>query len=95
MSKIGQELIRAAKEARAIAKGEAAAPRVYVPDAVNVAEIRKRSGLSQAKFAERFGFRLATIKDWEQGRRAPDGAARVLLTVISKEPEAVRRALSG
>lgn len=94
MSKIGKELIQAAKEASAIAKGEAAAPRAYVPGTVDVAAIRKRLNLTQADFAASFGVSLATLRDWEQGRRSPEGPARVLLTVIDREPEAVKRAVA-
>ncbi len=62
---------------------------------VNVRAIRKALGLSQEAFAARFGFPLASLRNWEQGRRRPEGAALTLLRVIAKEPEAVRRALSG
>ena len=66
---------------------------VRVPDAIDVREIRRRLGVTQAKFAARFGFSLAAVRDWEQGRRKPEKAARVLLTIIAKEPKAVDRAL--
>lgn len=67
--------------------------RVHVPDQVNVAEIRRSLKLTQAAFAQRFGFSAAAVADWEQGRRQPEASARVLLTVIAREPEAVQRAL--
>lgn len=95
MSKVGEELIQAAKEALAIAKAENDAPRVYVPETVDVAKIRKHSGLSQAAFAARYGLPVATVRDWEQGRRLPEGAARAYLTVIAREPDAVARALAS
>lgn len=95
MSKLGIRLLRAAREGRAIARGEARPTtyRVYVPTEVDVRKIRKALKLSQAQFAARFGLPAATIRDWEQHRRKPEGAARVLLQVIKKEPEAVARAL--
>jgi putative transcriptional regulator len=95
MSKLGSRLIRAAREGRAIARGEARPTtyRVHVPDNVDVRKIRKALKLSQAQFAARFGLSASTIRDWEQNRRRPEGAARVLLQVIQKEPEAVSRAL--
>ncbi|MBV9523737.1 MAG: helix-turn-helix domain-containing protein [Alphaproteobacteria bacterium] len=65
---------------------------VVVPD---VRALRKRLGLSQAAFAARFGLSLTNIRNWEQGIRRPEGAARVLLTVIERDPEAVERALSA
>jgi putative transcriptional regulator len=49
--------------------------------------------MSQNAFAARFGILPSTLRDWEQNRRHPDGAARVLLMVIDKEPDAVTRAL--
>lgn len=63
------------------------------PSPVNVREVRNKVGLSQAKFAERFGFTAATIRNWEQGRTQPDGPSRVLLAVIEHHPEAVEDAL--
>jgi putative transcriptional regulator len=95
MSKLGSRLIKAAREGRAIARGEADAKsyRVFVPAEVDVRAIRTALHLSQAQFAARFGLPAATIREWEQNRRQPDGAARVLLQVIKKEPEAVSRAL--
>jgi putative transcriptional regulator len=55
--------------------------------------VRERMGLTQAAFAARFGFALGTLRQWEQGRRQPEGPARTLLQVIAREPDAVRRAL--
>lgn len=95
MSKFGSRLIRAAREGRAIARGEAdpTTYRVHVPADVDVRKIRKSLKLSQTQFAARFGLPASTIRDWEQHRRKPEGAARVLLQVIKTEPEAVSRAL--
>jgi putative transcriptional regulator len=96
MSKFGKRLIKAAKEARAIARGEAKPDRyrVHIPTDIDVRAIRLQLGLSQAAFAGRFGIPQGTLRDWEQGRRRPEGAARVLLLVIKEEPEAVSRALN-
>jgi len=95
MSKLGSRLIRAAREGRAIVRGEARAGtyRVYVPEDIDVRKIRRSLKLSQTQFAAKFGLQASTIRDWEQHRRKPEGAARVLLQVIKKEPEAVSRAL--
>lgn len=60
----------------------------------NPREIRKRLNLTQEEFAERFHLRLGTIRDWEQGKKHPDSAARVLLWVIETNPEAVDQALA-
>jgi putative transcriptional regulator len=64
---------------------------VHVPP--DVRAIRARLKLTQPAFARRFGLSLGTVRDWEQGRAAPDQAARVLLRVIETEPAAVERAL--
>ena len=67
-------------------------PAVPPPDAK---AIRKATGLSQTEFAWRFGFDVSAVRDWEQRRRIPDRAARVLLAVIQYEPKAVERALTA
>jgi putative transcriptional regulator len=64
------------------------------PSSAHILAIRKKLGLSRRRFAERFHLDPRTLQDWEQGRRTPDQAARVLLTVIEREPEAVARALT-
>jgi putative transcriptional regulator len=98
MSKKAFEKIAAGlTDAIAIAKVEAdpATYRIHVPADVDVAKIRKSMGLTREAFAVRFGLQLGTVRDWEQRKRKPDGAARVLLTVIEREPEAVARALAA
>lgn len=97
MSALGKRLIKAAKNARAIARGEAdpATYAVHLPANVDVQKIRKRLGLSQNAFAMRFGIPVATLRDWEQRRRTPEVAARVLLKVIEKNPDAVTAALAA
>jgi putative transcriptional regulator len=57
---------------------------------VNVVRIRERLSLTQPKFAALLGISLATLRNWEQGRRIPEGPARVLLTVVDKHPEVLR-----
>ncbi len=94
MSKAGESILRGARQALAYARGERAGFAVHVPEQVNVKAIRRRLGLSQREFAARFGFKLDAVQNWEQGRRRPEGAARAFLTVIAREPDAVRRALS-
>lgn len=61
---------------------------------VDVRLIRAVTGLSQAKFAELLGIEVATLRNWEQGRREPTGAARALLRAIHNDPVAVIEALS-
>jgi putative transcriptional regulator len=55
----------------------------------SVAEIREATGLSQSKFAELLGVPVRTLQEWEQGRRAPSGAARTLLRIAAKNPQAL------
>jgi putative transcriptional regulator len=57
--------------------------------------MRRALGLTQEDFSARFRIPLNTLQDWEQGRSEPDQAARAYLTVIAREPEAVRRALQA
>jgi putative transcriptional regulator len=57
--------------------------------------IRLKLNLTQEEFAARFAIPLGTLRDWERGARRPTGAARTLLRVIAKEPEAVLRALAS
>jgi putative transcriptional regulator len=94
MSKAGSRILKAAEEALAYAEGKAAKGYgVHTPEAIDVGALRQRLNLSQEAFAKSFGLPKRTIQDWEQGRRYPEGAARVLLKVIAHEPEAVKRAL--
>ena len=55
----------------------------------SVSSIRERTGLSQAKFAQLLGVSVRTLQEWEQGRRAPSGAARTLLMIAAKNPRAL------
>ncbi len=57
--------------------------------------IRRALGLSQDEFATRYQIPIGTLRDWEQGRAMPDQAARAYLTVIARDPEAVRKALGA
>lgn len=66
----------------------------HIPTTVDIKAIRRRMKLSQHAFASTFGFSLGRIRDWEQHRTPIDPSSRVLLAVIEREPEAVRRALA-
>ena len=84
-------------DALTIAQGRAdpTTYRIHAPISVDVRGIRKRQGLTQAAFADRYGLALGRVRDWEQGRTQPEPAIRILLTVLDKEPEAVTRALAA
>ena len=74
----GSRILQGAREALALARGEAdeKAYRIHIPAAVDVRALRRKLRLSQDQFARRFGFTAARIRDWEQGRSRPDGAGR-------------------
>lgn len=98
MSKAGEKILRGAREALAHVRGERGVHKTHkvrIPDHVDVATIRANLGLSQQQFADRFGFSVGSVRNWEQGIRQPEGAARVLLTVIDRNPKAVLRALDA
>ena len=94
-TRLGQEVETALGEVVAHVRGEVELPCRIVaePSAEHIFAIRKRMKLSRRKFADRFGLDARAVQDWEQGRRVPDRAARVLLTVIDRDPQAVVRAL--
>ncbi len=96
-SRVGHEIEAALGEVLAHVRGEVELPCRVIddPSAERIRALRKRLKLSRERFAERFGLDARAVQDWEQGRRVPDRAARVLLTVIDREPEAVIRALSA
>lgn len=84
-----KELVASVREGGTILRGEAEASREFVVEEPDVAAIREEYGLSQAKFAALLGISVRTLQNWEQGRRQPQGPAKVLLRVASKHPEAV------
>lgn len=94
-TKVGLEVEAALGEVLGHVRGEIDLPCRIVddPSAERILALRKRMKLSRQKFADRFGLDARALQDWEQGRRVPDRAARVLLTVIERDPEAVERAL--
>jgi putative transcriptional regulator len=83
------ELLASIREGGAILRGEAQAARSFEIEAADVRSIRERYQLSQSKFASLLGISPKTLQNWEQGRRLPEGPARVLLQVAAKHPDAV------
>ncbi|MFZ9624575.1 MAG: helix-turn-helix domain-containing protein [Burkholderiaceae bacterium] len=69
--------------------------KLHVPPAVDVKEVRRRTGLTQEQFAAKFAISVGTLRHWERGDRTPRGATLVLLNIIAKEPKAVMRALEA
>jgi putative transcriptional regulator len=87
------ELVSSVRQAGRIRRGEAPPSRVTEFAPVDVKAIRQRLSKSQAEFARLIGVSVATLQNWEQGRRRPEGPARALLQVAAANPEAVAAAL--
>jgi putative transcriptional regulator len=79
---IGREILNGLRELKRGEYGRV----INLPD---VSEIREKTGLSQSRFAALLGVSIRTLQDWEQGRRAPSGAARTLLLVAHRNPAAL------
>ena len=93
-TQVGREVEAVLSEVLAHVRGEVDLPCQIVDDPVaeRILALRKGLGLSRQKFADRFDLDAPPLQDWEQSRRVPDRAARVLLTVIDSDLEAVVRA---
>ncbi len=77
---IGQEILLGLRQ---LGRGKVGRVMTLPP----IADIRARTGLSQAKFARLLGVSVRTLQEWEQGRRAPSGPARTLLNIAHKNPK--------
>ena len=87
-------LMASVAEARAYARGKAVPGlRVHHFPAIDIATIRKKTGATQDLFARQIGVSIATLRNWEQGRRQPEGPARVLLSMLARDPGIVARTL--
>jgi putative transcriptional regulator len=84
-----EDLVASVREGGKILRGKAKPSRVFVIEAPNVKKIRSRYKLSQNEFAALLGISVKTLQNWEQGRRMPEGAARILLQVAAKHPEVI------
>ena len=89
------KLAESVRQAGRIRRGEMKAGRVFHFSPADIKEIRLRLKKSQAEFALMIGVSLATLQNWEQGRRFPEGPARALLKIAAEKPEAVIEALSA
>lgn len=95
MSKAFNKVRAGLEDARAYLDGKRsgfAVHEVKIPEP-DVAAIRGKTGLSQPVFAKSIGVSLGTLKNWEQGRRRPEGPARVLLALLEKRPSIVQEEL--
>jgi putative transcriptional regulator len=86
-------LVASVRQAGKIRRGKKKASRIFEFEPADVKRVRERLGKSQPAFAWMIGVSVGTLRNWEQGRRVPEGPARALLTVASKHPEAVSDAL--
>ena len=87
------ELLSSVRQAGQIRRGRRKPSRVTTFEPADVKALRSDLGQSQVEFALMIGVSVATLRDWEQGRRTPDGPALALLRVTARNPEAVVEAL--
>jgi len=83
------ELLESVREGGSILRGAKSPRRTFIMEMSDVQRIRAKYNLSQNEFARLLGISRATLQNWEQGRRVPQGPARVLLQVADKHPDAV------
>ncbi len=88
-----QELLTSVRQAGEIRRGTRRAGRTTTFRPTDVQAVRSTLGASQAEFALMIGVSVATLRNWEQGRRTPDGPALALLRVAARNPKAVIQAL--
>ncbi len=88
-----QDLLKSIDQMREIHKGTRKPSRVFKFEPIEVKKIRDKLHVSQPEFAIMIGVSVATLRNWEQGRTVPEGAAMALLKVAAKKPRAVLEAL--
>ena len=88
-----QELLTSVRQAGGIRRGTRRASRTTTFRPTDVQAVRARLGASQMEFALMIGVSVATLRNWEQGRRTPEGPAQALLRVAARNPKAVMEAL--
>ncbi|MYE36044.1 MAG: helix-turn-helix domain-containing protein [Rhodobacteraceae bacterium] len=93
MTEFGEELIKALGEAVAHADGTCTKYRVHHP--IDPGEIRKTAKLTQEQMASLMGMSVSGYRKWEQKQRTVSGPAKILLKVMTREPEAYRRAVQA
>ncbi|MCH8024752.1 MAG: helix-turn-helix domain-containing protein [Candidatus Marinimicrobia bacterium] len=89
------KLVSSIKEAGRIKRGEIAPSRSFMFEPEDIKAIRSKLNMSQSEFAFMIGVSVATLQNWEQGRRTPGGPARALLKIAAENPEALLHALSS
>ena len=89
MSKTYDSISQGLKEAINYSEGAEKHSKTFLPIHIDVKELRKRIGMTQASFSSSFGISLGTLRHWERGDRYPQGPALVLLNLLSKEPNTI------
>ena len=87
------ELVTSIQEAGEIKRGARKPSRVFEIRPVDIKAVRRNLRRTQSEFALMIGVSVSTLRNWEQGRRMPDGPARALLKVATENPEAIEQAL--
>lgn len=87
------ELLESIEQAGEIKKGQAKSSRQFTIKEPNVLAIREKYGMTQKEFASLLGISVGTLRNWEQGRRKPQGPAKVLLRIAEKRPKAILESL--
>ncbi len=82
-----ERLLTSTKEAKDIISGQKMASRRFLIEEPNAKEIRAKLSLTQEKFANLMNISVHTLRNWEQGRRRPQGTARVLLNIVNNNPQ--------
>ena len=95
MSDFFESIKRGMEEAIAHSKGEKTDVRLFIPEEVNVKQVREKTGLTQNQFASTFGISLGTLRHWERGDRKPHGPALVLLNAANNAPDELLHILTG
>lgn len=93
VNKFSKDLLQGMEEVCAFAEGRLEGARVHTIEVPDVRGIRRELHMSQHEFSDAFRIPLATLKNWEQGRRSPDAPAIAYLQVIARRPDVIREAL--
>ena len=94
MKKAADRIMQGLREAAAHARGEKVPGlKLTISRSVDVGTVRRKTGLSQEAFSRRIGVSTGTLRNWEQGRRFPEGPARVLLAMLARNPRIVEETL--
>lgn len=92
--KMFNELLESVKQAGQIRKGQRKPSHRMVIEEPDVVKIRKKYDMNQQEFAALLGISVGTLRNWEQGRRKPQGPAKVLLIIAEKKPKAILDSLA-